>query len=142
MEEEVPENKGYTKPGFDGRLHYYKIIAWYIGEISSASFDGRYSQWHRYLRGLLSLVKPFIKPDDGKTLEADLKVIREELLPYDNNVGMTKDNKINISTTIDGRLQKVTDDLYCSAKHMLLPTKDDGENDEYDSEEFFRGSDL
>lgn len=138
-EPEAPEaaEDQYSKPGFDGRLHYYKIVGGFMRGIAQASIDNNYDVWFNLLNCMFDLVSPFIR--DSKEIETLLTTVENKV--YNSNNCSNQSNQNVLNRNLERELHKVTRKLYQSAKHMLLPISDET-NTEYSSEEFFRGSDL
>ena len=143
----MPEEKGesinsnsFSKPGFDGRLQYYEVLKKYMMGIATASLESDYLAWLRLLNGLFALVKAFV-PNQGKDIKNKLISVKSNFANYNSGVMNDNINRSLVLSTLDDELQEITECLFVSAKHMFLPTSEDGE-DEFDMKDFMQGSDL
>ena len=127
----------YTKPGFDARIHYYEVLKKYMLNLSIAPLQGDTIDWLQLVNGFFGLVQPYIKPTDAKKTKEELNKIKLQI-----NLMQTmtvNQNKSTVDNYIRNALQECINNLYKHAKHMLLPIKDE-DNDEWSEEDFKRGS--
>jgi len=136
--ENIEPNDSYSKPGFDGRLHYYKLVGSYMYAIAQHQAIHDYKGWLDNINGLFDLVTPFI-PDNNKLDEEITKC--EKIIDNLGNGCINRSNQLIINRHIEQQLHNLTKSLYKSAKHMLLPisSKTEGTFSEAD---FLEGSDL
>lgn len=132
------DDESFSKPGFDGRLQYYKVVGGFMKGIAESSIMNDYDRWFNLLNCLFDMVSPFIKkPDD---LAKDIAVVEKKVYGYLGSCS-NKNNQHVLNRAIESELHVLTRKIYGAAKHMLLPIQED-EDKEYSSEEFFRGSDM
>jgi hypothetical protein len=132
-------NERYTKPGFDARIHYYDIVKAYMINIVYTTVSGDYPKWMLLIRSLYNLICPYIKTPEAlkkKIMDTQRRVDQWTIFKCTNRA-----NQMVADSYIENKLQELTEELYTSAKHMLLPIKSD-EITEYDTREFIEGSDL
>ena len=122
--------KNTIRPTFDARLQYYDVLQKYLITVSESRLSSDYALWERSLRGLLDMVRPYIKEEEYKELKKNLDKARQ-LHPY--SYSCIYNNKILCL------LDDTNSDLLLYAKKMMLPSSED-ENTEFDEEEFLRGS--
>jgi len=134
------EPKIYTKPGYDGRLEYFKVLKDYMINIANAQFMGDFAAWLRLLRGMFALVQPYINPVDATKINAMITTIRQQYTTINSDT-IHGCNKKVINGFLDNKLQTLMELLYTSSKHLLLPTQP-VDDDEYDFDSFAKGSDL
>lgn len=127
----------YTKPGFDARIPYYEVLKKYMLNLSMAPLAGDTLDWFQLANGFFGLVQPYIKPSDAKLTKAELEKIKLQINQM--QVLKTNNNKSIVDNIIRNGLQDCVSNLYKRSKHMLLPIKDEG-NDEWSDEDFKRGS--
>lgn len=129
-----------TKPGFDARKHFYELMSKYLNNIAIAQYSRDVEGWATLIQGILSLVRPYVKSDDCKAIDNRLKVIisNRELLRRSPLLRISSNRSIIDSNHL-AELQQITDNLYLTAKHLMLPTKGDDET-EFDEKTFKGGS--
>lgn len=136
MDDLENENKGFSKPSFDGRLEYYKVMKQYMMNIAQASSMGDFVMWYRMLNGMFAIVKGFIRPVDAVD-------VRKKLDSIKRNINMLNSSTLrptkNIMFSIDFSLQSITEDLYVASKHLLLPV-DLEEMTDISEDDFLGGS--
>ena len=127
----------YTKPGFDARIHYYEVLKKYMLNLSIAPLAGDTIDWFQLANGFFGLVQPYIKPSDATDTKNELDKIKKQINQM--QVIRVNNNRSIIDNIIRNDLQDCVNNLYKRAKHMLLPIKEE-DNDEWSDEEFTRGS--
>lgn len=132
------QTEDFTKPGFDARMEYYKVVREYMVNIAKAQYESNISGWIRLLLGLFALVKGYLKPDDAKKIKEELRSVSIKL---DNTKRSYSASNAVVMINVDRQLQNLTEDIYSAAKHMLLPIKDN-EDDTFDEDAFTKGSDI
>lgn len=129
----------FDKPGYDGRLNYHAILKGYMVAIATASYQDDFASWVKLLMDVRGFVAPYIKSDEA--LKSEEEISKCESILNISYSCIQKSNQVAMQSIIRKRLRKATDNLYNSAKHLMLPVKSDTES-ELDMDEFFRGSDL
>lgn len=138
MDQTEPIDESYSKPGFDGRLHYYKLVGNYMINIAITQNMHDYHGWLDNINGLFDMVSPFIK----QPADIRLKILRcGKHINSLSNCCLIKSNQVVLNKHIETELHDLTQTIYKSAKHMLLPISEDS-NNEFDEDDFFEGSDL
>lgn len=135
------EEERFTKPGFDARKQYNEVLKQYILRIAEAQLTTDLNLWLTLLDGLFSIVQPFIDPAKAKEIDAKLNNIRIEM----NNWAYQRVQGEASNAVVHGYktnlLSEATKLMYMHARHILLPVSDERMND-FDDDEFLRGSDL
>lgn len=138
IDDNTNNDESFDKPGYDGRLQYYKIIGGFMKGISESSLSNNYDAWFNLIHCMFDMVCPFIrKPDELKK-----EIEKVEKIVYSNSSTSTNhSNQYILNRNVEKKLHELTGKLYTAAKHMLLPIQEETDT-EYSTEEFFRGSDL
>lgn len=137
MENNNSSDKQPSKPTYDGRQVYFKIVENYMAQISICQYMGDLPSWVRLARGMFSLFKAYIVDKDCQ-IQNRLALLEHNL----NEVAkthITKENREALYRGFDKQLQSLTDDIYMQAKLILLPVGAD-ETTDYDKDDFLRGS--
>ena len=139
-ENKIKENKKdkFTKPGYDARLEYTELLRGRLEVINMYSSNRSFDGWLRELFVYFNLIAGFITPDDEVKINTTLKDLNNTLNYWKH---ASSKNNHKILNSMDILFRDATRLIIKASKHLLLPIKDDDE-DEYDSATFFRGSDL
>ena len=140
MPEKLDELDNFSKPGFDGRQQYYKLVGNYMIAIAMYQSIHDYNSWLDNIHGLFDMVIPFIRNEDAKKIEKKIQECRK-LIDNLNQSCMNKTNQALLNRHIELQLHDLTQTLYKCSKHMLLPFSEDHGTD-LSEEAFFSGSDL
>ena len=137
MANETPEK--FTKPGFDGRLAYFKLVEDYLTDIRLAAYSNKTRDWFETLLNFTTFVTPFIKPGDSDKLEKQITKI-DNMFINAANFG-SKTNQVVVNYNISKEIRQLNNDLFKFAKHILLPIKDESD-DNFNMEKWMKESDL
>jgi len=132
----VEKGHEYTKVAYDGRLQFHDVIKEYQLDIKNWIRIRDTESMYRSCWGLSNIISPFIR---GKDRIKILKLIRE------CEQFNTRLNRAHSSDKMSKDYEKKVFQLYgmimMSSAELMLPTKD-REVEEFDWDEFERGSDL
>lgn len=129
----------FTKPSFDGRLAYFKLVEDYLTDIRIASYSSKPKAWFETLSKFATFVTPFIRQSDSVELEKKIKKVNDmfvNMATFGSN-----NNKALVELKIAQSLRELNGDLFKYAKHILLPIKDESD-DKFDMKAWMGGSDL
>lgn len=128
----------FSKPTYDGRLHYYNQLSKWVEAISLSCNNEDYYNWFMNLRGYYVLIKPFIRTKDITDVDKKIKKIHNKLIILSSTQqNLSLSSKLGLSKD----LFDLNENLYKYSRHLLLPITDEEESD-YDEDGFMRGSDL
>lgn len=124
-----------TKVEYDARQQYYIILRGYLANIASASAMGEHSAWLRLLRGMFNLVNPFISRKDSEYIKKQMVFLSKQRSSIDGY----RINEKQLQAFMDDRLNEITEKLYMSCRHLLVPVRM-ATMDDFDEDEFLRQS--
>lgn len=127
----------YSKPSYDGRLHYHEVVKSYMVAISNASITGDFPAWIRLIRGLWALTHSYINPKMKPGVKTLLDDLNRKNLTINMKTMSTMEAKY-WDIQLDILLQEITEKLYEATKDLLLPIKDDDDED-FDVDSFTKG---
>lgn len=135
QEEKMSKEEGIDeradKPHYDARLQYYAVLKSAMDAQVVAMINNDYFLLERSLRQLLSMVRKFTKIVDYNQMRDNLNKAKRYLLM----------NNSSYDYYIDKLLEEVQEEIYYKAAQVFLPFSEDV-NEEFDMDEFLRGSGL
>lgn len=113
MFEEKKDNKNTVeiKPGFDGRLEYFKSMSVYMQTFALYKISDNIPGMFNALEGMFILAAPYIKKKYVDEIDKELETIRNHL-SIDN---------IHAKDIAARKLKAVAMKVYDYGKHILLP---------------------
>lgn len=135
------EEESYNKPGYDGRLEFYKHLKDYWDGLSNSALSGDLDIWIRYLRGYFARTREFIRPKLREEISKKFVILNQLNLKLNLGGAMGQVDKFILENKMINTIQLLEDDLFSGTKALLLPMKAE-EEEEWDIQQFLRESDL
>ena len=129
----------YTKPGFDARIQFYEHLKEWMNQIARATITSDFYALYIALSNYCVLVEPFIRPEAVIKLEGMLKDLEKEVMGLGRPI-----NKRGLSIqnfSLQQKFLSFKKELYIASKHMMLPVKEEEQQD-FDDKAFEEGSSL
>lgn len=133
----MSEADTYHKVGYDARLEYYKLVSDYMMSIAHASAIGNFGLWHRLMRQLFGVTKPYTETKAQEDFVIKMNKASKLLDQY--NITNNLQARTIISSMLDLSTHEANDSLYMALKDMMLPTKGT-ESGEFSADTFLAGS--
>ena len=115
------ENAVKYKSSFDGRLKYFDTLEIYMATFAKALLNNDLTMQYFSLRGFYSLTAPFITEDANTKSKAILDKVKKNIQVKNSHAKLK----------VQEQLLEASEVLNHNAKHLLLPTQLD-ENDDID----------
>lgn len=126
---DVNNRESITKPTYDARLEYYRVMRHYMENVAGALQSMNFLLAVTNLRSLLSMVAPYMKASEVKQAKTLLTRAR----------AWAKSKKSSAVDYTEELLHEASDTIYSSSAKQLFLPQAEVEDDEFDEKSLLEG---